>query len=60
VVGLELIGIIAAVTGSLLAGETTRRVAARVVASTPSHFANAKGWPSATPCSIEKSKHSER
>jgi hypothetical protein len=35
VVGLELIGIIAAVTGSLLAGETTRRVAARVVASMP-------------------------
>jgi hypothetical protein len=35
VVGLELIGIIAAVTGSLLAGETTRRVAARAVASMP-------------------------
>ena len=34
-VGLELIGIIAAVTGSLLAGETTRRGAARGVGSTP-------------------------
>jgi hypothetical protein len=43
VVGLELIGIIAAVTGSLLAGETTRRVAARVVASMPESLRQRQG-----------------